>query len=182
MPGNSSDLTNAILAKTEAGQQEIATRALGLNPLLRRLLILVDGKRNATELAPMVSGQDVAELLGQLLEKGCIEIIKVVAPTPAPNLTPAVHVDAGTEAYLATLPPPETRTAKDVDMARNFMMNTVNTVFQSNTRLTLIETIFACQTPEDARRAYVKWAETMQSSIVGSKRLPEFQEKLAKVL
>lgn len=58
------DLNRAIFAKTSQGQQEIATRAQGLNPMQRRLLILIDGKRNGAELAPMVVGQDLREMVG----------------------------------------------------------------------------------------------------------------------
>ncbi|MCI4441460.1 MAG: hypothetical protein JHC36_09665 [Tibeticola sp.] len=67
-------------------------------------------------------------------------------------------------------------------MARNFMMNTVNTIFQPNTRLSLLEAIFACKTVEEVRRVYPRWAETIASSTIGAKRLPEFREKLFKVL
>jgi len=80
------------------------------------------------------------------------------------------------------LPEASSRSAKDVEMARNFMTNTVNTIFQANTRLTLLEAIFACKTAEDARRVYPKWAETIASSSIGAKRLPDFREKLFKVL
>ena len=41
----------AIYAKTALGQQEIQTRSLGLAPLVRRLLVLIDGKRNVVQLA-----------------------------------------------------------------------------------------------------------------------------------
>ena len=83
---------------------------------------------------------------------------------------------------MQLLPDPTTRTAKEVDMARHFMMNTVNTIFQANTRLTLLEAIHACKSVEDVRRVYPKWAETIGSSAIGAKRLPEFREKLFKVL
>jgi hypothetical protein len=32
------------------------------------------------------------------------------------------------------------------------------------------------------RRVYPRWAETIASSTIGAKRLPEFREKLFKVL
>ena len=80
------------------------------------------------------------------------------------------------------LPDPSERSAKDVEMARNFMMNTVNTVFQPNTRLSLLEAIASCKTAEDTRRVYPRWAETIASSTIGARRLPEFREKLFQVL
>lgn len=197
MPAADPDLDNTIYAKSALGQQEIASRSLGLTPMVRRLLILVDGKRSGRELRPMVDGQDLGALINQLLEKGCIEQVAtrpvappVAAPAPAAASTrlPAPGAPAATPATepgasaLATLPDAQTRSAKDVEMARNFMTNTVNTVFQAYTRLTLLEAIAACQTAQDTRRVYMLWEQTIGSSLIGAKRLPEFREKLFKVL
>ena len=85
-------------------------------------------------------------------------------------------------AELASLPPPESRSSKDIEMARNFMTNTINTIFQPNTRLTLLEALLAGKTSQDLRRVYLSWATTMSTSAMGTKRLPEFREKLFKVL
>lgn len=184
MPDSLADLNASIFAKTIAGQQEVASRSLGLTPLLRRLLIMVDGKRSAGELAPLVVGHDLADLFMQLQEKGCVELVRVVAAQPAPTPTASAQNPETTDqdAFLATLPPAETRTAKDVEMARNFMTNTTNTVFGQNTRFTLMEEIFACKTAYDTRRVYLLWAASMQTSIIGSKRMSEFQGKIAQVL
>ena len=63
----------AIYAKTALGQQEIQTRSLGLAPLVRRLLVLIDGKRNATELAAFVpAGHSVEQMFADLLAAGCV--------------------------------------------------------------------------------------------------------------
>lgn len=67
-------------------------------------------------------------------------------------------------------------------MARNFMTNTINTMFGQNMRLTLIESIFAARTAEDLRRVYPVWAETTASIGIGAKRLPELRQKLLQVL
>lgn len=185
MTDAASELKRTIFAKTAAGSQEIQSRSLGLNPMLRRLLILIDGKRNFQELAALLNGNDLIMLLGELLTKGCIEATSVLptATAPAPRApSQPVAEPKSMDDELAKLPPASTRTAKQVDMARHFMMNTVNTVFQQNTRLTLMEAIFACKTVEDVRRVYPKWTDTMNASVIGAKRLPEFREKLFQVL
>ena len=51
---DTSDLSSAVFAKTEMGQQEIQTRSLGLSPLVHRILVLADGKKNGGELANAV--------------------------------------------------------------------------------------------------------------------------------
>lgn len=175
------DLIRAVFAKTALGQQEIQSRALGLGPLPRRLLVLVDGKRSGQELAVFAAGQDIEALLTQLMENGCIEAQAPIEAMAAPEAAAAATLPAP-GAGVAKLPPAESRSPKDIEMARNFMTNTTNTVFAQNTRLTLLEALLACKTSQDLRRVYPSWAETMSSSLIGSKRLPEFREKLFKVL
>lgn len=172
----SPDFAATTFAKTAAGSQEIQSRALGLPPLTRRLLVLVDGKRSGRELAAFVAGHDAAELLGQLLAHGCIEALAPKAAAVAAAVAPAA------ESVLSGLPQAATRSAKDTEMARNFMTNTINTMFGQNMRLTLVESIFAARTAEDLRRVYPAWAETMASLGVGAKRLPELRQKLFQVL
>ena len=180
MPAAALDLIHAVFAKTAVGQQEIQSRSLGLGPMPRRLLVLVDGRRSGQDLAVFAAGQDIEALLSQLMEIGCIEAQAPIETVPAPRTAAAGQSVPGGE--LANLPPPESRSPNDVEMARNFMTNTTNTVFGMNLRLSTVEAIFGCQTTEDLRRVYPLWVETMNSSGVGAKRLPEFREKLFKVL
>lgn len=162
------DMTTAIFAKTTLGQQEIQTRSQGLSPLMRRMLVLIDGRRSTGELATFVPGEDVDFLLQQLMAQGCID-------------TTGGAEDEAHEAP-SDKPPTEARSAKENEMARNFMTNTVNTVFEKNTRLTLLEAIFSCRTTQDLRDVYPAWVQTMSSSRIGLMRLPELREKLFKVL
>ena len=183
MPAADLDLIHAVFAKTALGQQEIQSRALGLGPLPRRLLVLVDGKRSGQELAVFAAGQDIEALLTQLMENGCIEAQAPINAAAAPEAAAAAAAtQPAPGAGVAKLPPAESRSPKDIEMARNFMTNTTNTVFAQNTRLTLLEALLACKTSQDLRRVYPSWVETMSSSLIGSKRLPEFREKLFKVL
>lgn len=182
---------NSCFAKTSAGVSEIQTRALGLNPLLRRLLVLVDGKRSFSELVTYVSGHDLSALLEELLGKGCIEEkevpkpAKISAAAPASPQAVASAVDSVksfTEQGLMALAPMESRSAKDVRMARDFMINTVNTMFGQYTRLTLVEAIHACQSTADLRKVYPEWVRAMSESSIGSRRLPELNKQLAQTL
>lgn len=74
------------------------------------------------------------------------------------------------------------RSPKEIEMARNFMTNTINTMFGQNMRLTLIESICAARTADDLRRVYPVLAETMATTGMGAKRLPELRQKLFQVL
>ncbi len=176
----------SCFAKTTVGVSEIQTRALGLNPLLRRLLVLIDGKRNCVELGGLVSGHDLQALLDELLSKGCIAEVESVKSVKA--VAPAAPVAAADpnkqfiERELAALPAPESRTPKDLRMARDFMMNTVNTMFGQYTRLTLVQAIHACQSTAELRKIYPEWVRAMSESAIGARRLPELSQQLAKTL
>jgi hypothetical protein len=59
--------------KTAIGQQEIEQRAMGLRPALRRLLIVMDGKRTVESLFPLFRATELQILLDELLAFGMIE-------------------------------------------------------------------------------------------------------------
>ena len=83
---------------------------------------------------------------------------------------------------LAQLPPAETRTEQDLEKARNFMTNTVNTIFGYHNRILLIESIFSCQSSSRLRNVYPAWAQALATNDTGKKRLPELSQKLFTVL
>lgn len=186
MSENPIDFDASVFAKTPDGQAEIHSRALKLPPLVRRLLVLVDGKRNGAELAPFAGGKELSAMLSELLDKGLISVQATAASATTPstqsseasNAPPAAH---GTD-WLAVLPPAAARTAKDLDMARNFMTNTVNNIFGHHNRISLVEAIHGCQSAEELRGVYTMWATALETTVAGRKRLPELREKLFAVL
>jgi hypothetical protein len=184
MPHTSIDFLSAIPVKTAIGQQEVSTRALGLPPLTRRLLILVDGKRSGRELAVFVAGHPVVKLLGELLTRQCIEVVgaaaaSVVAGSSSADITaPVIPPDAA----LANLPPPESRSALELTMARNFMINTVNMEFGQHMRMSLIKAVDESTTVAELRLVYPLWLSTMAASSKAAKDLPTLKDKLFRVL
>ncbi len=179
-----SDVILAAYAKTAMGQLEVQTRSLGLVPSLRRVLILVDGKRGGHALAELIPGQDIVAILRQLMDTGCIE--SLASPLPLPLVMPAVLADETAPedamALLSGLPPADLRGPQELDKARHFMINTINSTFGQNMRLTLLESIAACQSTDDLRRAYPLWLEAMESTRASAKRAPEFRKMLFEVL
>ncbi len=180
------DLITAVYAKTDAGLQEIQSRSLGLPPLVRRILVLVDGKKSGSELAAFLAGNgNIEEVLAQLLAQGCVEAQArkpAAAAAAAPTVQAAPSVQEAASADVPGLPPAESRTAKDNEMARNFMINSVNSIIGQNTRISLVNDIFNAQTTEQLRTVYHAWATSMSGHGMGAKRLPELREKLFKVL
>lgn len=70
-----------VFRKTDLGTREITTRAAGLTPRLRSLLILVDGRRSDAELEALVTG--AREQLAQLAERGLVEALRRDAASPS---------------------------------------------------------------------------------------------------
>ena len=178
---------DAIFAKTPLGQQEIQQRSLKLPLLTRRVLLLVDGRRPVRELATLAGNADASSLLMELEALGCIELTATAtaAPAPAPAAATsdaAAMAAAGAATALAGLPPAGSRSAEQVDMARNFMINTINRMLEQNSRLTLVEKIFHSVDAAELREHYAAWEEAIGSSWMGRKRLDELKRKLFEVL
>jgi hypothetical protein len=195
MATHSLECSSPVFVKTDLGRDEIQHRTLRLAPLLRRLLLLVDGARNAQQLAPFVVGQDIEHMLHELTELGCVEPLVLPEPhqpaaAPQPtdlrDLTAAAPTStaaAGSNAVLpADLPPPGSRSPAEVEMARNFMINTINTLLEPNTRLTLVKKIFDSVGAAELREHYPHWDASIGSSWSGARRLPELRKKLFAVL
>ena len=65
---------NLVYRKSAKGSEAIATRQHGLSPKLRSMLILVDARRSVDELMRLAHALgNTEQLLGQLLDQGCIE-------------------------------------------------------------------------------------------------------------
>lgn len=177
---DTSDLSSAVFAKTEIGQQEIQTRSLGLSPLVRRILVLADGKKSGGELAAFLPSADgIQAVLEQLISLGCLRA------EGGSQAASAAGADASSEAFFDAIPglvPPEMRSAKDNEMARNFMINSINSIIGQQMRISLITDIANAKGTEGLRSVYIAWQASMADHSMGKKRLPELTEKLFKVL
>ena len=178
------DLTGTTFFKTATGLQEIQHRSLGLPALIRRVLVLVDGKRSGKELAAFAGGEEnIQEVLNQLMEYGCIDTQTGEKPVAATPVAPFSALEPGDyAAELAGLPHAALRSTKEIEIARNFMVNTTNGIFGQNMRLSLIKSLLACQSAEELRQVYPAWAGNMASTEASAKGLPELCARLFVVL
>ena len=76
-----------VFAKTPKGHDEITSKAGGLTPRVRRVLIFVDGKRTLEDLRGMLQSDDLQHTLGMLEEDGYIEVASVTDTTLGRNVT-----------------------------------------------------------------------------------------------
>lgn len=176
------DLFHCVFAKTIEGQQEIQTRARKLSPLIRRLLVLVDGKHTGQELSTYVAGQDVVAMLTELLEHGCISVAKSAESPDHTRFNSSVDAAVQPAPVTHFLQPPEARTPKEQEMARNFMINTINAEFGQHTCLSVIEAISSCTSTAELRQQYPSWHKTMSLGRNANKTLPGLVERLMHVI
>lgn len=73
-----------IYAKTPKGLIEIRTRSGRLSPLMRRVLIMINGRSEFDELAPAVPPGQLAGIIAALEADGLIEVSEVI-PTALPE-------------------------------------------------------------------------------------------------
>lgn len=166
---------NVIFTKTQKGAEEMTARSGGLTPRVRRVLIMIDGKRTVEELRAMALADDLSHTLGELEEAGFIELVKAAEmPLPA--------ADGGLPAITTFREIPAEPNAKDLDMARNFIMNTLKTFCGPATHLSIIEAAFAAKTHEEMREQFAPWFNAIVETRVGRRRAEELRAELLKVI
>lgn len=100
-------MVDPVFQKTEAGQEEIRTRARKLDHKLRALLLIVNGERRKSALLAQVGGMGVGEeALDTLVELG---LVAPQAAEPAKPVTPPASATTSTPSQRpAHSGPPET--------------------------------------------------------------------------
>jgi hypothetical protein len=184
------NIEHSVFAKTSVGQQEISQKTLGLTPLQRRLLILVDGKRGFAELLQLLAGQDLRGLFSELIGRGCIEPSASVATPPAQVVAavarsaPALdqNTPTGAAGVLRSLPDASLRSAKEIDMARNFMINTLTMTFGHHHCVSLVDALHNCTDSIGLRDKFLDWYKLMESTRSSAKELPSLVKRLTSVL
>jgi len=168
-------------AKADKGFAEIESRAFGLSPKLRRVLILIDGKRNLDALRTMLGLDGIEKLLDDLTSQGFIKKVDAhgdaaEVDAPADEGTAAAPV----EDVLAALP--ESRSASEIEKAKNFMINTLVHFHGQYTKLDVMRAVKACETAVQVRAQYPDWVRCMHESRQAEKRLPDLTRQLLAVL
>ena len=158
-----------VFAKTPKGQEEIATKSGGLSPRVRRVLIMIDGKRTVDELRSMLQSDDLQHTLGMLEEDGYIAVASSNKSEPLPSIT------AFTE--LPTTPDPVR-----LQQARNFMTNTLNVFVGALGTSALLDRIEAAQSHEALRAQYDEWYHAIVMSREGRREAEALRSKLLAVI
>lgn len=166
-----------VFAKTPQGQAEITSKAGGLTPRVRRVLIFVDGKRSVDELRGMLQADDLQHTLGLLEEAGYIEVASATgaAGAPLPASLPLPSITAFRE--LPAKPDPMHQ-----QQARNFMMNTLNAFVGSLGASSLLDRIEAADGHHGLRALYDEWYHSIVMSREGKREAETLRSKLLLVI
>ena len=166
-----------VFAKTQKGHAEIATKSGGLSPRERRALIFVDGKRSVEELRTMLLADDLQHTLGMLEEEGYIEFHDLTGVGPADS-TPPDRLPSITA--FGELPPQGDPIR--LQMARNFMTNTLNTFVGSLGTSSLLERIERTGSHHDLRELFDDWYHAIVMSRDGRREAEMLRAKLLNVI
>jgi hypothetical protein len=168
-------------AKAEKGFAEIESRAFGLSPKLRRVLILIDGKRTLESLRTMLGLDGIEKLLEDLTSQGFIKTVDAVGDaSPSEASSDEAMAPAAAEDVFAGLP--DTRSDAEIEKAKNFMINTLVHFHGQYTKLDVMRAVKACETAAQVRAQYADWVRCMHESRQAEKRLPELTKQLLAVI
>lgn len=172
-------MTNTIFAKTPKGVEEVETKANGLSRIERSVLIYVDGKRGIAELKTLPRVDDLASILGFLATGGYIAPLNNA--TADVVTTPDASPVAATDSSLFRELPASTDPAK-FNMAKNFMMNSLNAFKGAYGATNLVRNIDRCQTHAELRALFEPWYEEIANTRQGQKQGKALREKLLAVI
>lgn len=161
----------STFTKTRKGLEEIESRSGGLHPRVRRLLILVDGRRATHELATVVNDPHFEQTLATLQEGGYIEA--EASPEPAPAPAPAAVIAPPTSAANG---------GGQLEVARNFMMNTLKTFNGPYGKLSLVQKIHDSTTCEQLQALFEEWLHAIGETRAGRQRAEELSARLKALL
>lgn len=168
---------SAVFAKTTRGQDELVNRSGTLTPRQRRILIFIDGKHSVADLRQLVAADDLTHTLGMLEEEGFIELsgLKSADGQVAPDTGPLPSITAF-RALPTELDP------QKLDMARNYMLNTIKMFCGNYTHITLQSDIAEAADHAALREHFDAWYRVIIDTRDGKRRAEELRANLLKVI
>ncbi|OQX00754.1 MAG: hypothetical protein BWK73_47745 [Thiothrix lacustris] len=177
---------DALFTKTAKGYDEVETKAGGLPPVLRRLLIFVNGKRNLDELKTLPRVDNLQQALLQLEQDGYIyrasntgSLPTVAVVTPPPAEPAPVHVPVS-EGEFRPLPP--INSPLHIQQLRNFMSNTLSVFVGSFGSSALLGRLQNAQTHAEFRSLFPEWYTAIMGSRDGRREADKLRAELLKLI
>lgn len=172
-----------IFAKTAKGQAEMSARSGDLSPRIRRLLILVDGKRNIEELQALVRAEDIRITLGRLEEEGYIALIDgaptATAPAPAAPTPPAAPRTSDNSTFA---PQPSPADPKRLRQARSLMTEAIHNFVGATGNSRLLQRIAQAASLDELRSIYTDWFALISGSLESPWEATDLRDKLLRII
>lgn len=170
-------MSKVVFRKTTQGKEEMTTRTNTFTPRVRRILILVDGKRTVDQLRELALADDLTHTLALLEESGLIEVDSApgssgVAASPSAPL-PAVHA-------FRDNPPPHD--PMRLQLSRNFMNNTIRAFLGTVGTSGILARIEQATTLEGLRDCFAEWHYLLMTSRDGRREAEALREKLLETI
>ncbi|MDD5297885.1 MAG: hypothetical protein PHU46_13325 [Rhodocyclaceae bacterium] len=169
-----------VFAKTQKGQTEVETRSGGLSPRVRRVLIMVDGRRTVDELRGMLAADDLTHTLGMLEEEGYIAMTALKDERSGQTRAAPDHPLPAITAFRPLVI--QSGDPSKLDKARNFMANTLNVFVGSLGASSLLTRIETAEGHEGLRAVFDEWYQAMVSSRDGRREAESLRTKLLEVI
>lgn len=166
-----------VFAKTPQGQEEIVNKSGGLTPRVRRVLIMIDGKKTVDDLRAMLQADDLQHTLGMLEELGYIELAGVLDASGKTAIP-----EGALPSISAFRPLPETLDRKELEMAKNYMMNSLKSFVGPYSHLSIVEAVFAATSHEQLREQFAPWYAAITGTVQGKRRAEDLRTQLLKVI
>ena len=163
-----------VYTKTARGLDEIAHRSNAIGLRARRVLILIDGARTLDALQALSGDAELAATLAQLEEGGFISAQAAPAPT--------VDVELRTAPAPAKASATPAHAAPGMQMARDFMINTLRTFHGPYNKLGLMKRIQDSQERPEIEALIEEWLNSISESRLGRNRAHELKERLHAVM
>lgn len=180
---------DGVFIKTPKGREEVETKAGGLLPAIRRVLIYIDGKRTTDDMRILPGITDIHQVLRQLEADG---YIVPVSSSPAPVVTPeppAVHASVAADAVVKVAlsntlfrPLPTDNNPTQVQLARNFMVNTLKAFVGAFGVTGLVDRLEHCHNHADLRALFDEWHQAIMTSRQGMREADNLRSKLLEVI
>lgn len=153
-----------VYRKTAAGQDEIVARSGSLALPVRRVLIMIDGKRTVGDLAQFLRAGEIDSVIAELLQKGYIEPAAAAAP---PTIAPAPRT-------LSDVSDPSR--FMSVDEAKRRVVRELTERLGPEAEYIALK-VERCATVDELR-ARIREAERLLGTVIGEKAAQEFRQAL----
>jgi hypothetical protein len=171
-----------IFVKTKKGLAEIELRQSDLSLRVRRVLIQIDGKRTVAEISAMGIADDLSLVIAKLERDGFIAFLEETDAPPVVSKVEVANAQTGRPSEFTFRQISVPTNPKDLVMAKNFMLNTIQNFCGPWAHLSVVKAISASRTHEELRNYFTPWHEAIIETREGLRQADELTTSLLKVI